>query len=602
MSSITPSNINGNFPVFGQDNSTQGFRDNFTNIKSNFVFTKQEIEDIQAKGIFKSALNGTTLSNDMQGAILENPQLKGYTTAYFDVGSQEGSLEIDFRQGNFQKIETNGNITITDFINWPETSGSGVVGYASIRLWFVVNPSLDPIRNILVPDSISFPSSVNIGIEDNAGYLANTNTITFDVPGNYVFDISSADGGQNFLIFDNTRNRVRFRDPSFYFNPDVTPTLLIGFGNLIDLAVNIARTSDVVNIYGSMSSYSGVLDHGNQPGVGVYNVNSIDEELAGNARTAGYSTVTSRGFVDPVTLQFTTDTRALVRSDDYVGYYNFIGLSLDPTTWPASFQGAFTDFASIRSFASGSFGNIGPGGNLVFMTKRDMITSAPGTGHLQTAVAIENDQATHFFGPAVTHGAETSAGYRWIDLDSTPGYVIPADCPIVILGSSTNTPAASLDLVFPTGTTVKDGTKITISAAVDITALNFISSIPVIFINESYAYPYAVPGFPIVTVLTITANPYLETGMLLTVPPNMFYNSDQRIVSIIDNDYLVNYSGLANVIVGGPFGGNANVIPTPGVTPLNLYANDHSYTPASMNAHDSFTFLYRSADNIWYKI
>ena len=89
MSSITPSNINGNFPVYGQDNKTQGFRDNFTNIKSNFVFTKNEIEDIQNKAIFKSALAGTTLTNDMQGSILENPQLKAWTESFFDLGTQK---------------------------------------------------------------------------------------------------------------------------------------------------------------------------------------------------------------------------------------------------------------------------------------------------------------------------------------------------------------------------------------------------------------------------------------------------------------------------------------------------------------------------------
>ena len=53
MSQITPSNINGNFPVFGQDNSTQGFRDNFTNIKNNLAFAKQEIEELQNKAILK---------------------------------------------------------------------------------------------------------------------------------------------------------------------------------------------------------------------------------------------------------------------------------------------------------------------------------------------------------------------------------------------------------------------------------------------------------------------------------------------------------------------------------------------------------------------
>lgn len=64
MSLINPNNINGGFPVFGQDNPTQGFRDNFTNIKNNLNFAKAEIEDLQAKAVLKSALVGDVLNND----------------------------------------------------------------------------------------------------------------------------------------------------------------------------------------------------------------------------------------------------------------------------------------------------------------------------------------------------------------------------------------------------------------------------------------------------------------------------------------------------------------------------------------------------------
>ena len=43
-SSIVPGNIDGTFPVAGQDNSSQGFRDNFTASKNNFTHAKDEIE------------------------------------------------------------------------------------------------------------------------------------------------------------------------------------------------------------------------------------------------------------------------------------------------------------------------------------------------------------------------------------------------------------------------------------------------------------------------------------------------------------------------------------------------------------------------------
>ena len=47
MSSIITSNIDENFPVPGQDNNSQGFRDNFNNIKIGLGQSKVEIEDLE---------------------------------------------------------------------------------------------------------------------------------------------------------------------------------------------------------------------------------------------------------------------------------------------------------------------------------------------------------------------------------------------------------------------------------------------------------------------------------------------------------------------------------------------------------------------------
>ena len=59
-SAINPNNIDGAYPVAGQDNNSQGFRDNFTNTATNFQYAADEISDLQAKAVLKSALVGTT--------------------------------------------------------------------------------------------------------------------------------------------------------------------------------------------------------------------------------------------------------------------------------------------------------------------------------------------------------------------------------------------------------------------------------------------------------------------------------------------------------------------------------------------------------------
>ena len=50
-SNIVPGNIDGTFPVAGKDNSSQGFRDNFSATKTNFTNAKAEIESLQNNSV-----------------------------------------------------------------------------------------------------------------------------------------------------------------------------------------------------------------------------------------------------------------------------------------------------------------------------------------------------------------------------------------------------------------------------------------------------------------------------------------------------------------------------------------------------------------------
>ena len=97
-SQVNPNNIDGTYPVAGQDNDSQGFRDNFTNIKTNFTFAQSEISDLQAKAVLKSALNNTTLNNDMTGATLANVRLTAYSETVKDYGTQTpGAMQSTLR-------------------------------------------------------------------------------------------------------------------------------------------------------------------------------------------------------------------------------------------------------------------------------------------------------------------------------------------------------------------------------------------------------------------------------------------------------------------------------------------------------------------------
>ena len=54
-SNINLTNIDTTYPIAGQDNDSQGFRDNFTNINTNFTEAKTEIEALQSGTAIASA-------------------------------------------------------------------------------------------------------------------------------------------------------------------------------------------------------------------------------------------------------------------------------------------------------------------------------------------------------------------------------------------------------------------------------------------------------------------------------------------------------------------------------------------------------------------
>jgi hypothetical protein len=230
-SRIVPTNIDGTFPVAGQDNSSQGFRDNFTNIKNNFTFARNEISDLQSKAILTAALDGTTLNNDMAGTQIIRPQLKSWTQALVDKGSVSGTVNISFDQGNFQKITAAGAL-ILGLTDWPASTGAGVTGYGAVRVWIVVSD--------YTTQTVTLPASVSIGVNDISGYDSGSNTITFDANGNYIFDFSSIDGGSTYFISDPMRNRSTIRG-----NTSVTGALTVT-GN-VNILSNLTMINSVVS-------------------------------------------------------------------------------------------------------------------------------------------------------------------------------------------------------------------------------------------------------------------------------------------------------------------------------------------------------------------
>jgi hypothetical protein len=219
MSSINPNNIDGQYPIAGQDNDSQGFRDNFTNIKNNFTFAYNELTDLQSKAVLKSALSGGSLNNDMAYAQLISPQLLKSVETINDLGSKSGVISpISWADGNFQKFTTGGSVTLS-FSNWP-TSGY----YAKLRLQANVTN---------VAHTITFPSAVSQGLSDIQGVVGQV--LTPATTGIHLFELTTDDNGSTITIQDLLRNY------------DITTTGSSGAFTGLNVSGNVLTSGAVIN-------------------------------------------------------------------------------------------------------------------------------------------------------------------------------------------------------------------------------------------------------------------------------------------------------------------------------------------------------------------
>ena len=436
-SNINPYNIDGTFPIAGQDNPSQGFRDNFTNIKNNFIFAEDEISDLQAKVLTTSALNGQTLNNNMAGAQIIAPQLSAWTQTILDNGNASGPVTLYFNQGNFQKITTAAPITL-GLGGWPTSVGSGALGYGLMRVWISVTNTAH---------TVTLPSSVTTAVGDIAGYNSTTQTITFDAVGNYVFDFSSIDSGNTFLVFDVTRNRNSLRDPQIYFNPAVTaaPTLFLGYGQNGggSTGLNIALAGDQgQNIVSAQGSFNSVA-------LGNLSLANTTNATLDTTKIGGYTLTAARG-------NLSTGTITPVQSGDYLGYRNAVAY-----TGQGGTANVFQQLSSIVHYATGSNVTYGLGGNIAFFTADD----GGNTGNVvQQGFSIENNQAIKSFagiieGGTYLYSVATSGGTVLTANNSVSTMIIDSTGSVTATNATVILPVAPVDrqkiklVVLPTITT-----------------------------------------------------------------------------------------------------------------------------------------------------
>jgi hypothetical protein len=198
-SQINPNNIDGAYPVAGQDNNSQGFRDNFTNTATNFQYAAAEITDLQNKAILKSALTGTTLNNNMLGSLLSNAVLSDMALLTEELGVLTGNVPVDYAAGQVYTVTTGGNISLV-FTNWPD---AGSYGWIAVEIT-VTNPA----------NTVTFPSAVSVNTTGVIGLNTTTNVMTFAAAGVYTFAFSTVDGGTTISLTETNKQLQPYNNSS----------------------------------------------------------------------------------------------------------------------------------------------------------------------------------------------------------------------------------------------------------------------------------------------------------------------------------------------------------------------------------------------------
>lgn len=118
MSTINTNSLDVNYPIPGQNNSSQGFRTNFASIKNNLDIAGNEITDLQNKVVLKSALANSTINNDMANTLISNAATLNFRATTYNLGSAlAGNIVIDTSLADVQYGVVSENVTLT-FGNW----------------------------------------------------------------------------------------------------------------------------------------------------------------------------------------------------------------------------------------------------------------------------------------------------------------------------------------------------------------------------------------------------------------------------------------------------------------------------------------------------
>ena len=183
-SNINSDAIDKDYPVAGQDNDSQGFRDNFNTIKTSLATAKSEITALQDNTA------KTNTSNDFDGNIIREANMQANTEVTYSTGNLTGSTNIDFNNGHYQIVTVTGSITLT-LTNW---AASGKL--CKLRLELKSNSQVDGASVTFSAGSQTLKLAQGFLLSDSTTIQGQmTNPFAVDPGKDYIIDFWTHNGG-----------------------------------------------------------------------------------------------------------------------------------------------------------------------------------------------------------------------------------------------------------------------------------------------------------------------------------------------------------------------------------------------------------------------
>lgn len=382
MSTINTNGLDVNYPIPGQNNSTQGFRNNFTNIKQNLTIAANEITDLQNKVVLKSALANSTLNNDMANTLIANASTLQFRSTMYNLGNAlVDNVLVNCSLGDVQYGNLAGNIVL-DFGSWAPTNTLSTIKLQLGR------PNTNANFSITFPTEAIVDNNSGWTLLENSGTNGNLATLTFphDVT-QLNLTLTSTDCGNTIYVQPTNRpyktTQIQTRTPpSTGQLGDLAGTVCVEapVDQLVVTTVNtdpILTTTSTSNLYtGLPIVFTGISPEANIVVGNTYYVRNVVSNTTftvastvsgANIAVAANASTGNTLYANPVTYMY-------IAVDDFSANYNANPVNITNTTSPNLLVlSATTNVANnnpiIFTGTAANLANVGLQANTVYYVK-----------------------------------------------------------------------------------------------------------------------------------------------------------------------------------------------------------------------------------------